>query len=48
MNVPSESALGGIRPGNESGELTCRFELDPRWSDTGDRYVPFLRDPRCL
>jgi len=36
MNVPSEFLLLSIIVEVEADD---RFELDPRWSDTGDRYV---------
>ena len=39
MNVPSEFLLLSIIVEVEADD---RFELDPRWSDTGDRYVLFL------
>jgi len=36
MNVPSKFLSLWIRREVEAND---RFELDPRWSDTGDRYV---------
>lgn len=42
VRFPS-SAIVRVRDRCGGTDVECRFELDPRWSDTGDRYVLILR-----